>query len=130
MIVSLVVLSLLRLAASPVNVCPIAPPTANAPAWFEFQVDRPARFTTATSSGPRPDTTLAEPPPHSADFALVQFIVDTAGIPQPQSMKILVRPSALRVDAVAAALPGWRYRPAMARGCTVPQLVQTPLRWK
>ena len=66
----------------------------------------------------------------SGDLALVQFIVDTAGVPNTKSVKLLQRPDALVADSVVAAAAQWRYVPAKAHGCVVPQLVQVALRWK
>lgn len=122
--------SLLRLSIAPIDSCPPTPPTGPAPAWFEFQVDRRARFTNTDSTIPRPDESLTERGPQAAEFALVQFMVDTAGVPVTRSFRVLRRPTGLSDESVTTAMQGWRYEPAMARGCKVPQLVQTPLRWK
>lgn len=130
MVLSLLVVAAFQWPAVPVDSCPPASATPNAPAWFDFQVDRPARFAKTAATLPRPDASLAERPPYSADFALVQFVVDTTGVPAERTLKILMRPSGLSVDAIKAALPRWRYTPAVARGCKVSQLVQTPLKWK
>ena len=68
--------------------------------------------------------------PYPADFALAQFVVDSLGMPVPGTLKLLVQPTALSMDNVMLALVAWRYEPARVSGCRVPQLVQTPLRWK
>lgn len=109
--------------------CPPKPP-AGAPAWFDFQVETPARFVPGSGQLPFPDVTLNQGRPYPSDFALVQFIVDTSGVPVATSLKLLLRPEGLVTDSVTAAVGRWRYRPALARGCRVPQLVQTALRWK
>lgn len=109
--------------------CPPKPP-AGAPAWFDFQVETPARFVPGSGQLPFPDARLDQGRPYPSDFALVQFIVDTSGVPIAKSLKLLLRPEGLVADSVTAAVVRWRYRPAIARGCRVPQLVQTALRWK
>lgn len=110
--------------------CPPPPPIAGSPVWFEYQVDQPAQFIPADTVLPFPDVSLNQRAPHTADFALAQFIVDTSGVPIAKSLKILMRPEGLVADSVAAAVLRWRYQPARARGCRVPQLVQSALRWK
>jgi hypothetical protein len=109
--------------------CPIAAPN-NAPAWFAFQVDQEARFIGDTTRIPRPDVRLTERQPVSDSFALVQFMIDTTGTPIVSSGRMLRLPTGLARDSVVAAMPGWRFTPAIAKGCKVPQLVQTPLRWR
>ena len=108
--------------------CPPLPDLS--PAWFEFQVDNPARYVGDAKRIPRPDLSLTERRPVSDTFALLQFIVDTAGIPLVTSGKMLVSPKGLVQDSVAAAMQGWRYTPAILKGCKVPQLVMTPIRWR
>ena len=108
--------------------CPPAP--NNAPVWFDFQVDKAARFIGDTTRLPRPDASIHERQPYSESFALVQFVIDSTGKPDVSSGKMLVSPKGLVQDSVAAAMRGWRFTPAIAKGCKVPQLVQTPLRWK
>ncbi len=128
--ISLVVLSLFQLSVARVDSCPPTPATGRAPAWFEFQVDRPARWSGSDSTLPYPDTSLAGRDLFFEDLALVQFIVDTAGVPVSQSLRVLRRPDSLTVATVRASLSRWRYEPAIALTCKVPQLVQTSLRWR
>jgi len=113
--------------------CPPAPLSTmrdGSPApWFDFQVEVPARFTGDSTRIPRPDVAIRIVR-GDTNSALVQFIVDTLGIPVVTSLKMLITPSALTKDVVDAAIMSWRYTPAMLRGCRVSQLVQTPLRWK
>jgi len=117
-------------AAARSQACPPTPAIARSPAWFEYQVEQPAHFLPAGAALPVPDVSLNQRAPYTADFALVQFIVDTSGVPIAKSLKILIRPEGLVADSVAAALIHWRYQPAKAQGCRVPQLVQSALRWR
>ena len=109
--------------------CPPVPPSGPAPAWFDFQVDTPARLVSADTTRPVPVAARDAPDRYSPAFALVQFIVDTTGQPVVRSLRILIHPAALDTGAVRSALARWQYTPAVAHGCRVAQLVQTPLRW-
>ncbi len=113
--------------------CPPAPLSTmrdGTPApWFDFQVEVPARFIGDSTRIPRPDVAIRVAR-GDTNSALVQFVVDTLGVSVVTSLKMLITPSALTKDVVDAAIISWRYTPAMLRGCRVPQLVQTPLRWK
>ena len=112
------------------RVCPPTAPTPGAPVWFDFQVASPAQFVSADGILPFPDATLNQRRPFTSDFALVQFFVDSSGVPVATSLKILVQPAGLVAESVASAVQRWRYKPAVAKGCHVPQLVQSALRWK
>ena len=112
------------------------PPTSSAtmrdgtPApWFDFQVDVPARFIGDTTRIPRPDVSIRIVRGDD-NSALVQFVVDTLGVPVATSLRMLITPPALTKDVVDEAIVSWRYTSAMARGCRVKQLVQTPVRWR
>lgn len=110
--------------------CPPSPPTPGAAVWFDFQVEQPATFIGSASTRPFPDPTLAPLRADTSHFALVQFIVDTTGVPRPTSLKYLRRPPGLDTSAVRRAFATWRYTPARTQGCVVPQLVMTPLQWE
>ena len=128
---ALFVLSLaVQLAPVQLPPCPPTPPTPGAPVWFEFQVEEPALFRPEARTRPYPDPSLASQRTDLDHFALVQFIVDTTGVPRPTSLRFLRVPPVLDTAAVRIALSTWRYTPARAKGCLVPQLVQTPLRWE
>lgn len=113
--------------------CPPAPLSTmrdGSPApWFDFQVDVPARLIGDSTRIPRPDVAIRISR-GDTNSALVQFVVDTLGVPLVTSLKLLIMPTALTKGVVDAAIISWRYTPAMLRGCRVSQLVQTPLRWK
>ena len=90
------------------------------PQYFEFQVDRPAVLTSRDIS-PTPDA-------NAPALNLVQFVVDTSGVPDPVTFRILrMADSALVRDAYKNA-PNWRYAPAMYANRKVCQVVQTPVR--
>ena len=54
----------------------------------------------------------------------------TMGVPRTTTLKILKTPYNVTTDSVKVLAERWRYTPAVARGCKVAQLVQTPLRWR
>ncbi len=110
--------------------CPPPLPPTGGSLYFAFQVQEPARFTGDMALRPVPDATDRRTRPFPPDFALVQFVVDSAGVPSLKSLRMLVKPESLSVAAVQSALPRWRFTPAKVAGCDVPQLVQTPLRWR
>ena len=91
-------------ASAGAQMCPPTQPKGVVSPYFEFQVDKPARFIPAGGALPFPDVSLNERPPHTENFALVQFIVDTSGVPTASSIKFLLRPAALDADSVAAAI--------------------------
>ncbi len=89
--------------------------------YFEFQVERPARYIPDASVSPSPNG-------KSAAQTLVQFVVDTVGVPDAKTLKILKEPAGgAPVDEIKAAVLKWRYFPAKIGACAVPELVQTPV---
>jgi hypothetical protein len=92
---------------------------------FEFQVERPAAYTGDTTRVPRPARQQVRDVRARPEVLLVQFVVDTLGVPDPRSFRVLQTPSAGAADSARAALPDWRFTPAELRGCRVPQVVQT-----
>jgi hypothetical protein len=104
------------------------PPTRLCPdstTFFEFQVvaagGKPARWLT--------DTALAvHPVPATGNPAnLVQFVVDTAGVPVARTFHALKVTDAVLVAAALQSLAQWRFIPAVRDGCNVRQLIQTPI---
>ena len=108
--------------------CPPASAFPGRP-YFDFQVDEPARYTGRDSAHIRPMAQRVSQP-FPPDFALAQFVVDSIGASVPGTLKMLVLPTELSKDDVMLALTSWRFEPALLSKCRVPQLVQTPLRWK
>ena len=91
---------------------------------FEFQVDVPASAI-PDSTHPHPATDRFAAKKDDLDAIIVQFVVDTAGVPVPASFKVLKAPSSQIADSVKSAFPGWRFTPARQGNCRVTQLVQT-----
>lgn len=94
---------------------------------FEFQVDRPAAYVGDTTRTPRPARERFVRAREHPEVLVVQFVVDTAGVAEPRSFRVLQAPSTAAADSARAALPAWRFTPAVQRGCRVPQLVQTAI---
>ena len=91
--------------------------------YFEFQVSRPAIYIENEINFPQP-TSSATSGAHSTGF-LVQVVVDTLGMPDARTFKILRIPNQSVARATRFAMLGWRFLPAIFQGCRVPQLVQT-----
>ncbi len=119
---------ILQLSVGALAVCVAASSAAHAQAcksaltpYFEFQVERPAKFVGDTATLPRPATHQS---PATATL-VVMFVVDTIGIVREGTLRILRSPSSEASDAVGTAYTTWRYVPAMLGGCKVAQMVQT-----
>ncbi|HEX5580464.1 MAG TPA: energy transducer TonB, partial [Gemmatimonadaceae bacterium] len=90
--------------------------------YFEFQVEEPV---THISGGA---------PIYPADLraagvsgqVIAQFVVNTDGLVDTNTFKVLQASDDRFVAAVREALPGMRFEPAKAGGRTVRQLVQQP----
>jgi hypothetical protein len=127
------VLPVLALLASPVagqahaQQCP--PARADVPTdrpYFEFQVETPAAFVADTALPLRPiPVVLIDRKPDPAQD-VVQFVVDTAGVPIARTFRVL-RATPAASAAARATFERWRFRPALVGGCKVPQLVQTAI---
>ena len=81
--------------------------------YFEFQVERPAL----------PRTRNPEPPRLGAEV-LLQFVVDTAGQIDLNTVKVMKSERAAATRRLQEALPSLEYEPAVHQGCRVRQLVQ------
>jgi TonB family protein len=98
---------------------------ANVPteqAYFEFQVER----TVQPLSGKAPEYPPALLESHIGGRVLAQFVVDTSGVPDMRTFKVLESPSAMFSEAVREAVRSMRYVPAMYKGRRVRQVVQQP----
>jgi hypothetical protein len=104
-----------QLAAQAAKACPTKP-------FFEFQVDEPAAFVRDTASPVYPQASGERAPAN-----LVEFIVDTAGVADTASLKVLRAADRALINEVRAALPRWRFVPARVGSCKVIQLFQTPV---
>jgi len=93
--------------------------------YFEFQVEVPAQWLPDSTVTPRPDPSRGV---ETRDLlALVQFVVDSAGVPVPRTYKILRARDRDLAEAGRRVVATWRFRPARIGSCSVAQLVQTPL---
>jgi hypothetical protein len=108
----------LRSATTP----PATPSTCDAvkTPLFEFQVDQPARYLDDGKSSPKPMV-------RGDATTLMQFVVDTAGVPVDKTYRMLKSVSVEFTNDVLKIAPSWRFEPAKKGGCKVPQLVQTPV---
>jgi hypothetical protein len=93
---------------------------------FEFQVSEPAAFRGDTTAVPRPARERFART-QDPETLVVQFVVDTLGVPDPRSFRVLQAPTRAAADSARAALPAWRFAPARRGGCRVPQIVQTAI---
>jgi len=92
---------------------------------FEFQVTQPAEYRGDTVRVPRPAPARFVSIREHPEALVVQFVVDTLGVPDPRSFKVLHSPSGGAADSARVAMAMWRFSPAVRDGCRVPQLVQT-----
>jgi protein TonB len=99
-----------------------ARPVPTERAYFEFQVTTPVR----QLSGRPPAYPPALLESHIDGRVLAQFVVDTSGVPDIRTLKILESSSPLFSAAVRDALPGLRFVPAKLEGRRVRQIVQQP----
>src|ERR671930_203626 len=81
-----------------------APVCGSQPQYFEFQVDEPAVLVSRDIS-PTPDA-------HAPALNLVQFVVDTAGVPDLVTFKILRMADSALVRQAYNTAGTWRYLPA------------------
>jgi hypothetical protein len=94
--------------------------TAPSQPLFDFQVSRLATYIVDTAVHPRPSPERMIPQPP----LIVKFIVDTNGRVDSTTFEILLAKSHGVADSARSALHLWRYTPALAGRCKVPQLIQ------
>jgi TonB family protein len=96
--------------------------------YFEYMVARPA---TQAADTKRPEYPAAMRGSGVGGDVLVQFVVDTTGLPVAGSLKVLKASRPEFAEAVKAAFPGMKFSPAqVADGRKVRQLVQMPFVFK
>jgi hypothetical protein len=104
-------------------------PCPDSTTFFEFQVvgapgrpaGRPARWIVDTALAVHPTPAVRNPP------NMVQFVVDTSGVPVVRTFRPLKVTDAVLVEEARRSLSQWRFTPAIRSGCTVRQLIQTPI---
>ncbi len=89
----------------------------------ERQVTFPARFIGDTTVSPQPQ------PRQVTSRDVVEFIVDTLGVPSPETFRVVMQSDSLLVERAHAQVRRWRFTPAVASGCKVRQRVTVALRW-
>ncbi len=116
-----------RLLALVLAVAPLAAsaqvPTAPERTYFEFQVQVPVRTAPGSPAPKYPPSLKAQ---GIGGEVLVQFVVDTLGMPLTESFKVLKSSHELFALAVRDALPEMRFTSAEFEGRKVRQLVQQP----
>jgi protein TonB len=90
-------------------------------AWSELDVDSTAVRDPASAAPVYPPALLAA---NVEGSALVQFVVDSTGRPDPASFRAISATDSLFAAAVRDALPRMKFRPAWAGGQRVAQLVE------
>jgi TonB family protein len=96
---------------------------ANGAAYFEYQVDKPAKLAPGSLEPAYPDSLRVK----GVEGEIVaSFIVDTTGRAEAASFRVLKPGYPLFVAAVRNALPMMRFTPAELAGVKVRQLVQRP----
>ena len=92
--------------------------------YFEFQVSdagQPAQWIVDTTFTVHPTPAILDPP------NLIQFVIDTLGVPVAPTFKALrITDSALVAEA-RRTFSRWRYTPAIHSSCVVRQVIQTPV---
>ncbi|MGH7720356.1 MAG: energy transducer TonB [Gemmatimonadaceae bacterium] len=91
--------------------------------YFEFQVEKQ---TLPYDNNPRPRFPDILQSSGAGGEVLVQFVVDTSGRAEMNSLKILKSTNELLTREVRSVLPRWRFYPAEVGGRKVRQLVQLP----
>jgi protein TonB len=92
--------------------------------YFSFQVEKQVL---PRSDNPKPKyPSILESTGQSGEV-LIQFVVDTTGKIDMNTVKVLKASNDLFASAVKAVLPQWRFLPAEAGGRKVKQLAQLPL---
>lgn len=91
--------------------------------YFEFQVATPVRFAPGSAVPRFPDSLKTA---HVTGEVLAQFVVDTMGLADPETFKVLKSTHQQFTNAVVDVLPQMRFIPAELGGRKVRQLVQQP----
>jgi beta-lactamase regulating signal transducer with metallopeptidase domain len=91
--------------------------------YFEYQVEKPVMAAPGGGAPTYPSILKEAGVEGEAD---VSFVVDTTGLADVSSLKIIKTTHQLFAESVAAALPGMRFTPALVGGRTVKQVVMEP----
>lgn len=91
--------------------------------YFEYQVEKPVTAAPGSGFPKYPDILKSA---GVEGEAIVSFVVDTTGLADTSSLKIIKTTHQLFARSVAAALPNLRFTPALVGGRKVKQLVMQP----
>ncbi|HEV8235234.1 MAG TPA: M56 family metallopeptidase [Gemmatimonadaceae bacterium] len=94
--------------------------------FFEFQVEKTAQLVPGTPGPQYPDQLKAS---KTEGGVFVQFVVDTSGIADMRTLKVLKSSDELFTTSVRNAIPTMRFSPAEVGGRKVKQLVQMPFQF-
>ena len=92
------------------------------PGYFEFQVEQPARLLNTV----QPSYPAALRQAGVSGSVMAQFVVDTTGLAEVSTFRVLESTDPLFTAAVRNALPKMRFEPAQVDGHKVRQLMQVP----
>ena len=92
--------------------------------YFEYQVEHPVAFPPSGTAAPAYPSILKSAGVEGQVIA--SFVVDTTGLADPGSLRIIKSTHQLFANSVAAALPNMRFTPALVGGRKVRQLVTEP----
>jgi periplasmic protein TonB len=93
---------------------------------FAAQVEKPA---TPRNGNPSPKYPSLLESSRVEGVVLVQFVVDTLGVADMSTFKVLEATNDLFAESTRASLAKWRFAPAEAGGRKVKQIVELPLRF-
>ena len=116
------VLMVLGIAFHPVALTAERTATCNdSTVYFEYQLTTAAQWRADSVATIRPNPRVRNP------ANLVQFIVDSNGVPEPRTFRALRTTDSSLVAEARRAFIGWRYSPPRLDGCHVRQVVQTAI---
>ncbi len=94
--------------------------TASGQVYRACEVDRTARWD-------NPDVRPDYVPSRACETAVLQFVVDTSGSPEPGTVRVVRANSPQLAQALIATMARWRFRPALKGGAPVRQVVEQPM---
>jgi protein TonB len=106
----------------PGAVLAVPSPESDGP-FFEFQVEKPVRQLRGTCVPKYPEDLRAA---RTTGQVVAHFVVDTAGMIEPATFKVLRSSHGAFSAAVQEVVPCMRFQPASIRGRRVRQVVQQP----
>ncbi len=96
---------------------------ANDAVYFEYQVEKPVMSAPGSAAPVYPGTLKAS---GVGGETIASFVVDTTGLVEASTLKIIKTTDQLFAESVAAALPNMRFTPALIGGRKVKQVVMQP----